>query len=99
MNIDLTKPFTTQDVLNLLASEDDTHDTQLRVTEAGIAYLSRTIGTVDQEGHAFMLEIFGRGNQYTGPTVASDPAYVEKIERNLRIRWEDPSARWDPFLV
>jgi hypothetical protein len=57
MNIDLNQPFTAADVAKLLGSKDDSRNRQLRVTTAGIAYISDIVGNIGIEGLCFRLEL------------------------------------------
>lgn len=94
MAIDLTQPFTTSDVANLLASQSDTQDWQLRVTSAGIADLSSTVGSSNIKGLSFRLETWLAGNGYVGAEAAADPAFVARIEKVLRDNWPSPSSTY-----
>jgi hypothetical protein len=58
MQIDLSKPFVTEDVKRLIASKDDSQRCQLRVTKSGVAYLSDEIGNHNIEDLTFRLEIW-----------------------------------------
>lgn len=94
MSLDLTKPFTNQDVANLLASKDDTQHRQLRVTKAGMAYLSDDVGNIDTDGLSFRLETWLAGNGYTGSGAATNTGFVATIERVLRDNWPEPSSTY-----
>lgn len=94
MAIDLTKPFTTIDVANLLASQSDTQNWQLRVSSAGIADLSSTVGSANIGSLAFRLETWLAGNGYVGMEAAADPAFVARIEKVLRDNWPNPSSTY-----
>jgi hypothetical protein len=92
--IDLTQPFTTADVANLLASQSDTQNWQLRVTSTGIADLSSTVGASNIAGLAFRLETWLAGNGYVGAKAAADPSFVARIEKVLRANWPNPSSTY-----
>ena len=92
--IDLNQTFTTNDVANLLASQKDTQSWQLRVTTAGIADLSSTVGSTNIGGLAFRLETWLAGNGYVGAQAAADPAFVARIEKVLRDNWPNPSSTY-----
>jgi hypothetical protein len=94
MKIDLNGPFTTADVADLLASKDDSQHRQVRVTSAGIAYLSDDVGNANVQNLAFRLETFNAGNDYTGERAAADQALVGRIERVLRANWPNPSSSY-----
>ena len=92
--IDLTQPFTTADVANLLASQNDTQNWQLRVTSAGIADLSSTVGNVNIANLSFRLETWQAGNRCVGVKAAADKAFVARIEKALRENWPKPSSTY-----
>ena len=94
MSIDLTKPFTTNDVITLLASKDDSKPRQLRVDRTGQAYLSDTVGNIDIADLAFRLDTWDAGNDYTGQKAATDPNFVARIEKVLRNNWPNPSSEY-----
>ena len=94
MAIDLTQPFTTADVANLLASQNDAQNWQLRVTSAGIADLSGTVGNINIAGLSFRLETWQAGNGYVGAKAAADKAFVIRIEKVLRENWPIPSSTY-----
>lgn len=98
MQIDLNKPFTTQDVARLMASKDDSAHRQLRVTKQGIAFLSDEVGADNIGGLAFRLETWVAGNGYVGPEAASDAHFVGRIEKALRDNWPNPSDTYIDFF-
>jgi hypothetical protein len=94
MQLDLNKPFTTQDVAMLIASKDDSANRQLRVTTEGIAYLSDEIGNIDIDGLAFRFETWIAENGYCGDEAAKDRTWVRKIEDDLRTNWPNPTRNY-----
>jgi len=98
MKIDLNKPFTTQDVAQLLASKEDSAHRQLRVTMQGIAFLSDEVGLDNIDGLAFRLETWVAGNGYVGPEAASDGQFVGRIEKALRDNWPHPTDTYLDFF-
>lgn len=90
--IDLNRPFTAQDVANLIAAKDDSRDRQIRVTKAGLVYLSDEVGHVDIDGLAFQLDIFNSGNDYTGIKASHDAKWVARLEKALRDNWPNPKS-------
>ena len=98
MKINLTKPFTTSDVAKLLASKDDSQPRQLRVTSAGVAYLSDIVGNTAISDLAFRLETWDVGNSYTGQTAATDSKFIARIENALRSNWPNPSNTYIEFF-
>ncbi|WP_434559663.1 hypothetical protein [Pseudomonas sp. R1-6] len=93
MQIDLKDPeaFTLEAVRDLLASASDDEHTQLRVTKAGIAYLSSgVVGGVDIAGLLFRLETWAKGSGYVGNVAASDEVWVMQIYNALKDNWPNP---------
>lgn len=94
MQIDLNNPenLTLEKVRNLLASASDDEHTQLRVTKAGIAYISsgNAVGGVDIDGLLFRLETWAKGSGYVGNVAASDEVWVMQIFNALKQNWPKP---------
>jgi len=95
MHIDLNQPenLTIAAVRQLLASASDDVHTQLRVTKAGIAYISAgVVGGVDIENLLFRLETWAAGSGYVGNIAASDEVWVMQIFNALKQNWPTPSS-------
>ena len=94
MQIDLNNPeaLTLAAVRQLIASASDDEHTQLRVTKAGIAYLScaNAVGGVDIDGLLFRLETWAKGSGYVGNVAASDEVWVTQIFNALKQNWPKP---------
>lgn len=76
----------------LIASKDDSRHVQLRVTSNGVAYLSDSIGNIDDDNIAFKLETWLSGNDYTGNVASCDTEHIERVERVLRENWPKPKS-------
>ncbi|ROM46132.1 hypothetical protein BK648_15925 [Pseudomonas poae] len=96
MQIDLSNPenLTLEAVRQLIASASDDEHTQLRVTRAGIAYISsgKAVGGFDVEGLLFRLETWAKGAGYVGIVAASDEVWVMQIFNALKQNWPKPSS-------
>lgn len=92
--IDLTVPgaLSLESVRRLLASGDDSSHTQLRVSGAGIASLSKTVGSSNINGLAFRLETWAAGGGYVGLAAVADESWVETVHRVLANNWPNPSS-------
>ncbi|MBA2931232.1 hypothetical protein G9Q86_22000 [Pseudomonas sp. CCUG 57209] len=93
MQIDLNDPenLTLADVRQLIASASDDEHTQLRVTKAGIAYLSSgVVGGTDIDGLLFRLETWAKGSGYVGNVAASDEVWVTQVFNALKQNWPKP---------
>lgn len=97
MQIDLNNPenLTLANVRLLLASASDDEHAQLRVTKAGIAYISsgKVVGGVEIDGLLFRLETWAKGSGYVGLVAASDEVWVMQIFNALKQNW--PTATSD----
>lgn len=87
--IDLNDPanITYEAVRDLIASKDDSQHRQLRITDAGVAFLSDNYGLSNLDGIAARYETWDAGNGYCGTTAAADPEWVEKVAGWLRTDW------------
>lgn len=93
MQIDLNNPdaLTFEAVRQLLASASDDVHTQLRVTRAGIAYISSgVVGGAQIDGLLFRLETWAAGSGYVGLVAASDEVWVMQIFNALKQNWPKP---------
>jgi hypothetical protein len=90
MRIDLKNStnFTIEDVRALLASKDDNENRQLRISEAGEAYLSDEVENLNLQAVKARFETWCAGNDYSGPNAAADDEYVQSVCLNLRAVWE-----------
>lgn len=92
--LDLTKPFTVDDVRRLIASKDDSQARQIRVTKEGIAFLSDAVGSRDLDNILFRLETLDAGNGYTGVSAAKDDNWVRFVHERLLSNWPKPSSSY-----
>jgi hypothetical protein len=93
VQIDLNTPdgLTLEAVRQLLASASDDQHTQLRVTKAGIAFISSGIvGGTDIGDLLFRLETWAKGSGYVGKVAASDEVWVMQIFNALKENWPKP---------
>jgi hypothetical protein len=99
MQIDLKVQgaLTLEAVRGLVASKDDSHPRQLRVTKDGIAYLSDKVGADDIQGLAFRLETWDAGNGYCGTDAAADDKWVKQVFTNLQENWPNPKSTYIDF--
>ena len=77
-----TRNITLNQLRKLIASGDDRHDNQIRVSKNGMVYLSQDIVGADQlEDVAFRFETFDSGNDYVGKEASEDDDHVKPIYR------------------
>ena len=95
MQIDLnnSENLTLSAVRQLIASASDDEHTQLRVTKAGIAYISsgNAVGGVEIDGLLFRLETWAKGSGYVGNVAAADEVWVTQIFNALKQNWPTPA--------
>lgn len=91
MQINLGNPdeLTLENVREFIRAGDDSTHTQIRVTEDGIAYLSKTVGSEGVEGLQFYLETYDPGNGYVGEEAANDDEWVKEVFDTLRNSWRN----------
>ena len=94
MEINLTRPFTKNDVRALLASVDDSQHWQLRVTTEGTAFLSADVGAAELDGILFRLETWDAGNGYVGPNAAANDGFVQRIYDVLKKNYPVPKSSY-----
>lgn len=78
----------------LIASGDDNHRNQIRVSISGDVYLSQDItGAMQLDGVAFRLESFDAGNKYVGKEAAEDDRLVIPMYKAIKENWENGAKR------
>ena len=94
MEIDFNQPgvLRLDSVRALIASVQDDQSYQLRVSHAGKAFLSSTVGNVDIENLSFRLKIWVAGNDYVGLKASQDAAWVQRTYDCLRRNWPHPAS-------
>lgn len=95
MPIDLTHPgeLSLATVRQLLAEGNNGAHCQLRVNNAGLAWLSTSaIGGQAITGLRFRLETWAAGSGCVGPAAAEDDAWVAKIHAVLQSNWPHPRS-------
>lgn len=93
MQIDLNDPgqFTEAAVRQLLAEGNPRVHNQLRVSRAGLAYLSTdAVGGMQVEGLRLRFETWAAGSGYVGAEAAEDAGWVRQIYTALRHHWDNP---------
>ena len=82
------------DFKDLIASGDDTHDNQIRVTRTGKVFLLQDIvGAECLENIAFRFETFYAGNGYVGKVASEDKELVTGIYKAIKSNWDKGSLR------
>lgn len=94
MYIDLNDSanLTMNNVRNLIASGCDLTHSQLRVSNEGIAYLSKDIDPGERDDVAFRLDVWQAGNEHVGLKASEDTKWVTRIYDCLKTNWPKPTS-------
>nr|WP_279648835.1 hypothetical protein [Pseudomonas aegrilactucae] len=84
--------LTLEQVRQLLAQGNDRVHNQLRVTRAGIAFLSQVTGGRELDGLLFRLETWAAGSGCVGPVAADDERWVLQVYNVLSNNWPEPAS-------
>lgn len=71
--------LTIEQLRALIASGDDSHRNQIRITTSGDIFLSSIVGADHLDGIAGRFETFDAGNSYVGARAAADQEFIEKL--------------------
>ena len=96
MRIDLKNPkeFTKENLKKLIASENDSVNTQFRVTNDGILFLSKIVGNKELDDILFRLETNVMGNGYVGKTASENEIWVTRIYNVVNKNWPDSESSY-----
>jgi len=95
VHIDLAQSgsLTLEAVRALLASGNPAVHNQLRVTRAGLAFLStHAVGGMDVQDLCFRLETWAAGSGYVGAAAAADDLWVQQVHAALQTHWPVPRS-------
>jgi hypothetical protein len=94
MRINLNNPesFTIESLKKLIKSEDDSVNTQFRITEDGYLFLSTIVGNQEIEGLKFRLETNIMGNGYVGENAAKNENWVKTVFDVINENWPNPTS-------
>jgi transcriptional regulator with XRE-family HTH domain len=87
MYIDFNDPeqITGENVQKMIASDDDSQNSQVRVSKDGRVYIDHVLfGEERLEGVLFRSETLCAGNGYLGPEAAEDPEYVREVFKDIK---------------
>ena len=89
--------LTIEQLHDLIASGDDSHDNQIRITTSGEIFLSNFVGADHLDGIAGRFETFDAGNSYVGAEAAADQKYIEKLFNAIQHWIEVPRTYIDIY--
>ena len=82
--------MTIDELKQLIASGDDSHNNQIRCSKQGEVYLSQDIvGAQNIEDVAFRFETTDAGNDYVGDAAANDEDYISRVYNAIKGNWND----------
>lgn len=76
--------LTIEQFRDLIASGDDSHANQIRITKEREIFLSPIVGAVDIENIIGRFETFDAGNGYVGKQAAEDSTYIDKMFKGVQ---------------
>ena len=96
MKINLKNPieFTIDNLKLLIASGEDTTNTQYRVTKDGYLIISQDVGNQNLNNILFRLETNVMGNGYVGKPASEDDLWVERIYNVVKQNWPEPNSTY-----
>ena len=80
--------LTMEQLIDLIASGDDSKRNQIRIAEDGTIFLSNIVGIKSLEGIAARFETFEPHNDYVGRRAASNQEYIRSLFLTIQ-RWID----------
>ena len=87
--------LTMDQIRELIANGDDTHNNQIRVDKSGYVYLSQDIvGSEAIDNLCFRLESFDAYNGYVGPKAANNLEYISSLYHVIRKNWPNPCSSY-----
>ena len=89
--------LTIEQLHDLIASGDDSHDNQIRITTNGDIFLSDIVGAEHLDGIAGRFESFDAGNSYVGAEAAADQKFIKRLFDAIQHWKEFPCTYIDTF--
>lgn len=91
INLNNQKEFTIENVKALIASGDDSINTQFRVTDDGLLFISEVVGNKELDGILFRFETNVAG--HVGEGASKNNLWVERIFTALTDNWPNPTSK------
>lgn len=98
INLNDPKDFTLENVRKLIASEDDTVNTQFRLTNKGMLFLSKDYGNMNLDGIIFRIESNIAGNGYVGVEASQNDGWATRIFNVFNNNWPQPKSSYSDFF-
>lgn len=85
--------FTKQELIDVIASADDSIDSSVVVTKDGqVLVVSLDEAQANPENYAVRHETFDAGNDFLGSNASEDPVHIERTFSSLVDAWEKHKA-------
>ena len=93
MGIDIKDPavFTLASLKQLIASANDSVNTQFRVTDDGFLFISEDVGHKYLDGIKFRFETNAAGAGYVGKSASKNALWVKRIFKAVNENWSNPT--------
>lgn len=86
--------LTIEQLRDLIASGDDSHSNQIRITKNREIFLSSVVGADCLDEIACRFETYDAGNGYVGSRAAADTEFINRIFNAIQKWLESPYATY-----
>lgn len=87
--------LTIDEMKELIANGDDSHDNQIRVTKSGQIYLSQdVVGAEQVHDLQFRFETIDAGGDWIGPNAASDEKWINRLFTAAQKHWKEKKSTY-----
>ena len=90
INLNNTGEFTIESLKKLIASEDDSVNTQFRVTNDGYLFISKVVDDNELAEIKFRYDTNRKGRGYVGKKASEDEDWVNLIFNSVNENWPNP---------
>lgn len=90
--------LTTEQLIDLIASGDDSKRNQIRIKEDGTIFLSDVVGANNLDGIVGRFETFEPHNGYVGADAAKNKAYIKSLFLTIQQWISTPKSYIDVWV-
>lgn len=91
INLNNQKEFTIENLKALIAQGNDSINTQFRVTDDGLLFISEVVGNKELDGILFRFETNTAG--HVGEVASKNNLWVDRIFQALKDNWPNPTSK------
>lgn len=91
--------LTLDQLRDLIASGDDSHDNQIRIKIDGEIFLSSDVGADNLTGIQARFDTFDAYNDYVGPRAAADSKFIQRLFNAIQAWKKSPRPYIDDWNV